>query len=126
MSEQISYEWLKQNGFRLLERLERQPFDHYRRCLGAELIGKHFMTAHEDICIDVAPDRFPHTTWWYVWITRASAQNQHPSVWVHTRHMATVGELILLYEALTGRKFGQPTWNRKELGEPLFEEPSIA
>ena len=59
-AEPICYDWLKAWGFHKLERLERQPTDHYRRCIALETVGEsHFMVAHEDQCLDVAPNRWP-------------------------------------------------------------------
>lgn len=118
--ELITYDWLKANDFRKLDRLERQPSDHYRRCLGNELIGHGFLRANDDICLDVAPDRMEDTRFWYVWITRASSQNNHPSIWIHARHMVYTGELIMLYEAITGRRFGRMAWSRDAMPDPLF------
>lgn len=126
MKELITYKWLTENGFRTLERLERQPYDHMRRCLGAELIGERFMISREDLCIDIAPSRLPIPDFWYVWITKASCQNYHPSIWIHSRHMVFADELILLYEALTGRRFAKPAYQTSEMGQPLFEHPARA
>ena len=119
----LTYDWLKQNSFHKLERLERQPTDHYRRCLGSELIGDLFMQCREDVCLDVAPSDVAGRDFWYVWLTRASSQNHHPSVWLHVRHVYFAEELISMYEAITGRKFGPPSWKLSELGEPLFATP---
>ncbi len=125
----LTYEWLKDNGWHKLERLERQPTDHYRRCLGTETIGDHFMSAPEDVCLDVCADREVDSKFWYVWLTRASTQNRHPSVWVHVRHIKSTEELTTMYEAITGRKFtrGQVWANSQwsKLGEPLFEPAKI-
>jgi len=123
MSTTLTYAWLQQNGFHKLERLERQPTDHYRRCLGNELINERFMSAREDVCLDVASNGIESRDFWYVWLTRASSQNFHPSVWLHVRHIYFVEELVLMYEAITGRKFGPPAWKLDELGEPLFQTP---
>lgn len=121
--DRLTYEWLREHGFHKLDRLDRQPTDHYRRMLGAELIGDRFLTSNEDLCIDVCPDRMDDARFWYVWVTRASAQNRHPSIWLHTRHMYFTGEIMLLIEALTGRPFAKPTWDRKLWPDPLFPTP---
>lgn len=119
----LSYEWLQANGWHVLERLERQPTDHCRRCVGLETVDDHkFLVASEDVCIDVAPERWPSPAFWFCWITRASSQNRHPSVWVHARHLKTVGDLMLLYEGLTGRRLGPPSWRRDELAPPVLGE----
>lgn len=115
----LSYEWLAANGFHCLERFERQPTDHYRRCIGLETAERGFLVAREDLCIDIAPERMPDPAFWFCWLTRASSQHQHPSVWIHVRHIKTVGDLILLYQGFTGRKFGQPAYRISDL-QPLI------
>jgi hypothetical protein len=119
----ITYGWLKAHGWRELQQMEGQPTIHYRRCIGRELIGDKFLQSNEDVCIDVCPDRMNDTRFWYVWLTRASSQNHHPSVWIHTRNMYHTGELMLLYEALSGRPFAVLDWDRKKWPEPLFPTP---
>lgn len=119
MSEPITYEWLQEWGFRTLPALERQPFDTVIRCIGLETVDDHFMTASEDLCIHMSPGQAA-CEWWYCWIAKSHAFNRNPHVWIHVRHLRTQGELILLYEGLTGRKFGKPSWNRRELAEPIF------
>lgn len=114
----LTVEWLKAQRWYVLPRFERQPTDHYRRCIGREVIGDLFMSAAEDLCIDVSESPMPGGNW-SCWITRASAQNNHASVWLHVRHLKYCEELILLYEALTGRAFIEnPAWNAK--GRELF------
>lgn len=121
-AEPLSYGWLKKNGWHVLDRLDRQHTDHCRRCVGLETVqDEHFLTAPEDVCIDVAPERWPNPHFWFCWITKASSQNRHPSVWVHARHLHTVGDLVLLYEGLTGRRLGPPSWRKDELAKPVIE-----
>ena len=81
------------------------------------------MVADEDLCIDVSPDRMPNPDFWFVFLSRASAQNRQASVFLHSRHMVFVDEIMLLYEALTGRTWGPKHWRTRELGKPLFEHP---
>lgn len=116
----ITYEWLHEHGFRTLPRLERQPTDHVRRCLGLETVEDNvFLRASEDMCLDLAPERMPDPKFWFCWVTRASSQNHNPSVWIHTRHLVTRFDLILLYMGLTGRHFGKPDWDRRKLMQPV-------
>lgn len=116
MGEPLSYVWLNENGFHTLDRRERQPTDHCRRCIGGELVEDSVhLVAREDLCLDVAPERWPNPNFWFCWVTRCSSQNNHPSIWLHVRHLRTVGDLVLLYEGLTGRQFGQPHWKRSNL-----------
>lgn len=117
----LSYGWLKENGFHRLDPQDRQLTDHYRRCLGRDLIGHGHLQSDEDICLDVCADRTVDPRFWYVWLVRASNQNSHPSVWIHTRHMVFVGELVMLYEALTGREFSpKRAYSKSEMKDPLF------
>lgn len=116
----ITYDWLLAHGWHRLDREERQPFDHCRRCIGRDVIGDLYMAASEDLCIEVSPTSATMTEW-FVWITKAHSQNNFASVWLHVRYMRRAAELILLYEGLTGRRFGLPTWNAKERAEALFQ-----
>jgi len=114
----LTYEWLKVSGFHKIERLERQPTDHYRRCLGREMIGHGHLIADEDVCLDLSADREVDPRFWYVWLVRSSSQNSHPSVWIHIRHIVFVGELIAIYEGLTGRAFqAKRAYSRAEMAE---------
>lgn len=120
--EPLSYDWLRANGWHVLERLERQPTDSCRRCVGLETVDDpRMMVAAEDLCIDLMPERWPDPGFWFCFITRASAQNRHASVWLHVRHLKTVADLVLLYEGLTGRQFGPPSWRRDELAPPVLD-----
>lgn len=116
----ISEEWLLSSGFHVIENADRQKIKTFRRCLGRDVIGDRFMLATEDLCIDVSAcssvDRG-----WFVWVTKCHSANREASAWVHVRHMQFSVELVLLYEALSGRKFlpVQNSWDA--LGEPLFE-----
>jgi hypothetical protein len=116
----ISYQWLAASGFHKLERLQRQPTDHYRRCIATECIGESFMVSSEDLCIEVAPNRIP-ADHWLVWLTRASAQNSRASIWLGVRRVTHAREIVLLYEGLTGRQFGQPSCHDSELKPPVFD-----
>lgn len=117
----LSHDWLVKNGWNKLERLERQPTDHYRRCIAMETYqDDHFMIANEDLCIDVAPNVLEAPAFWFCWITRASSQNRQPSTWLHVRQIRTVGDLMLLYEGLTGRFFSEPSSRVKNLGQPFL------
>lgn len=128
-SDPLTYEWLHEYGFRTLQRLDRQPHDHVRRCLGRETIEDSIMLqADEDLCLDLAPNRMPDPEFWFCWVTRASSQNSHPSVWIHTRQLKTRFDLMLLYMGLTGRHFGKPSYDRRQLKPPvnvIFEEGKI-
>jgi len=122
----LTYDWLLANGWHKLERLDRQPFDHVRRCVGLELVqNHHFMIAPEDVCLDLAPnfDLHSKTGHWLCWLTRASAQNRHPSIWLHVRHLETIRDLAILYEGITGRQLGPPSWRRDKLARPIFANP---
>lgn len=120
----LSYDWLLEHGWHRLERLERQPTDHVRRCVGREVTGRRFLVASEDLCIDMAPEREVNPAFWFCWVTRASAQNRHPSVWLHVRHLHWCEEVEHLYEGLTGRQFGKPTYDWREMPPEMFPEPS--
>lgn len=115
----ISYEWLKDNGFHRIERAERQPYDHMRRCLGLETVDKKFMSADEDLCLDLSPN---DTTCekWMCWVTKANSPQLHPTHWIHTRTLQYAEELVLMYEGLTGRRFGPKNYDRRKLALPLF------
>jgi hypothetical protein len=119
----IDYEWLQEYGFRKITRQERQSTDHARRCVAHETADEdRFMVAMEDLCIDLAPNRWPRAEFWFCWITRASSQNHFPSVFLHARHLKTQGDLMLLYEGLTGRSFGKPNWDRRQLAPKILLE----
>jgi hypothetical protein len=121
-SEPLDYEWLQEYGFRKITRQERQPTDHVRRCVAHETADDdRFMVAMEDLCIDLAPECWPMARFWFCWVTRASSQNHFPSVFLHVRHLKTQGDLILLYEGLTGRRFGEPNRDRKQLAPKIIE-----
>ena len=110
----LSYEWLHEWGWHKIPRQERQPTDHVRRCVGLEISDDRlFMAASEDLCIDLAPDF--NGEFWYCWITKATGHNNPPHTWIHARHLKIRGDLILLYEGLTGRSFGPSKWDRREL-----------
>lgn len=116
----LTYEWLHEHGFHKLERLERQAHDHVRRCLGRETVETtRLLSSEEDLCLDLTPNRMPDPDWWFCWVTRASSQNHHPSVWIHTRQLVTRFDLVLLYMGLTGRHFGKPDWDRRKLMKPV-------
>lgn len=117
--ERISYEWLKANGWHVLPRFERQPYDQCRRCIGMDSIGPRFLTCPEDLCIDVSPVNADCREW-FVWITKAHANNNHPCTWIHVRQMQYAEELVALYEALTGREFTGETHWAKRKGKELF------
>lgn len=120
-TELLDYDWLADFGWRKLDRQERQPTDHYRRCVGLETADDdRFMVAPEDLCIDVAPENWPSPRFWFCWVTRASSQHHFPSVFLHTRHLKTRADLMLLYEGLTGRQFGKPHWDRRKLAPPIL------
>jgi len=122
----LSYDWLLANGWRKLERGERQPTDHCRRAAGLETVDEHFLAAPEDLCIDVCPDRWPDTQFWHCWLTQAVSVNRQPHRWIHVRHLKTVRDLIVLYEGITGRRHGKPSWRRDELAPPIFDEETAA
>jgi len=112
----LTYEWLHEHGFRTLPRFDRQPTDHVRRCIGLETVEDSlFLRCSEDLCLDLAPERMPEPRYWFCWVTRASSQHQHPSIWIHARHLKTRFDLVLLYMGLTGRHFGKPDWDRRKL-----------
>ena len=118
----LTYDWFKKNGFHRLERGERQPFDHVRRCLGMETIGKQFMVADEDLCLDLCPNDDSQESW-HCWITKANSPSLHPTHWIHTRSLQFAEEVVLMYEGLTGRRFGPKEWNRQKQPMPFF--PSV-
>jgi len=117
----LTYGWLTANGWHMLERGERQPTDHCRRAVGLETVeDEHFLVSPEDVCIDVCPDRWPDAKFWFCWLTKAVARNRQPHTWIHMRHLKTVRDLVLLYEGVTGRRHGPPSWRRDQLAPPVF------
>lgn len=117
----LTYEWLKANGFVVLDRLERQPTDHVQRGIATECIGLRLMAAAEDLCLNLTPAG-GLDGYWHCWITRAHAFHRNPHVWIGARFVRYVEEVIAMYEGLTGRRFSPGGWDPKKLGEPLFPD----
>lgn len=123
MSTALDYDWLREFGWHRIPRLERQPTDHVRRCVALETADdERFLVASEDLCIDLAPEKWPNPRFWFCWITKASSHNSPPHTFVHARHLKTRDDLILLYRGLTGREFGKPNWDRKKLAPVVVFE----
>lgn len=106
MSESITYEWLLSHGWHKLERQERQPDDHVRRPIACDCIGDHFMVDPNDLCLELT---IGYDGKWFCWVTQAVGHNNHAHRWIHVRHLRTTGELIRLYEGLTGSSFAEKT-----------------
>lgn len=106
INEPLTYEWLAANGFREIERLERQPTPIFRRCIGLETVGDHWFRAGEDLCIDVSANLPPASDKWFCFLSRNHSPNRQSGRFIHIRKLRTVGDLVLLYEGLTGRQFG--------------------
>ncbi len=122
ISEPLSYEWLAANGFREVERLDRQPKPVFRRCVALETVDEHWMRANEDLCIDVSEGFDESRNGWFCFLSRNHSPHRQSERFIHARKLRTVGDLVLLYEGLTGRQFGQPVrWNPKtELMPPVI------
>jgi hypothetical protein len=92
----LTYEWLRSNGWRLLARQERQPTDHVRRDVACEVAGgRQPFVASDDLGIELAAGGMEG---WFCWITR-----QEPRQSIHVRPVSTVGDVMRLWEGLTGR-----------------------
>jgi hypothetical protein len=95
----LSYEWLKANGWKTLTRQERQPTDHVRRPVAWEVAGgKRPFVSPDDLCVELALATAGDDGEWHCWVSQVE-----PHRFVHVRMMRTVGDVIRLWEGLTGR-----------------------
>lgn len=102
MNEPITEAWLVAHGWRLVgERNDErtQPSRKMRRlAIAAECLDwPQPFRSSDDLCIDVAPWRYGE---WFVWI-----HQEEPYRFVPVRMMKTVGELVRLWEGLTGKEW---------------------
>lgn len=94
-SEPLSYHWLRYNGWKLLGRQERQSTDHVRRDVAGEVAGgRRPFVSSDDLGIELA-EGFDGE--WYCWVVR-----QEPRQCIHVRFVRTVGDVVRLWEGLTG------------------------
>ncbi|MGA7809659.1 hypothetical protein [Bradyrhizobium sp.] len=93
----ITEQWLKDAGFKW-HQLDRQPDKHWLLWLGAGLKEKPCLTSFEDIGIELAPNRGED---WFCWLRSDAAGRYHR--FIHLRHVQTVGDVIALVEAISGR-----------------------
>lgn len=105
----ITEDWLRDVGFKWHE-FERQNAHHWLLWLGDAIPDS--VTCHEDMGIELAPGWWKNRNGddvgslgkWFCWFRSDGAGRYHR--FIHVRHLATAGEVILLCEAITG----QP-WN---------------
>jgi hypothetical protein len=96
--------------------LDRQPDKHWLLWLGDATAERHSFASYEDIGIELAPCWWKNHKdedagdigQWFCWLRNDSAGRYHR--FIHIRHLHTVGELILLIEAITGQGW-DPTNN---------------
>jgi hypothetical protein len=106
----INEDWLKSAGFKW-HQLDRQTDKHWLLWLGDATRERHSFTSFEDIGIELAPCWWKNSTGddagdvgkWFCWFRDDAAGRYHR--FIHIRHLRTVGELVLLVEAITGQKW---------------------
>lgn len=107
----ITESWLAANGWHLVGERNDERTRPENRLRRREIKGdggrKPFESA-DDLCIDVAPG-FGQPPRWHVWLHQCE-----PYRFIHLRTVGRCGELIQLYEALTGVKW--------EATEPTVEQ----
>ena len=99
LSRPITYDWLREHGFRLLAREALQVADHVCRYIGDEILGgRPFLGSFDDLGIELSscqPDDR-----WFCWIVKADDKR-----FIHVRMLRYTWEVEKLYEGLTGRRF---------------------
>lgn len=103
MSNLITEDWLRENGFRLVpqrndERTE--PTVRLRRLAIKGASGKqNIFESPDDLNIDIAANSIAGD--WYVWL-----HQEDPYRFIHVRQFRYQHEIVKLYEALTGAAWG--------------------
>lgn len=101
MTDPITEEWLKANGFKW-HQLDRQPDKHWLLWLGGAIDGGMF-TTFEDLGIEVAPNCPTDRAKWFCWLRGDSAGRYHR--FIHLRHIETTADLVKIIEAISGATF---------------------
>lgn len=101
----ITPAWLTANGWRITHRKGEQgeygwfPNDHYRRDIAHETTdGRRPFVSLDDLAIELAAWSFAVGEWG-CWVAKENR------AWVFVRLLRTVGDVVKLYEGLTGREF---------------------
>lgn len=98
----ITEAWLSANGWKLQPQRNdgNTHLPGFRlRPIGHDLVGdRRPFHSHDDLCIAVAPA--PPGGEWHVWLYQIE-----PYRHIHVRHMRDTGELVRLWEGLTGREW---------------------